>query len=170
MIAQLLPTPLDPAGRQLGHALINWTESLNLLPRILKTKSYQDRWLPWRKENSPWNHTKWCCLYVTCTHTPNYNSQFFLNKKGIYSVKLILDYSFTHNMHFSNSFLPQLGYLNLMPAISTSLITFCLFHCVLAPLHWFQAFIKSSKYKFNNVVSVWHSYLIFVNFGHYLTL
>ena len=33
-----------------------------------------------------------------------------------------------------NSFLPQLGYLNLMPAISTSLITFCLFHCVLAPL------------------------------------
>ena len=31
-----------------------------------------------------------------------------------------------------NSFLPQLGYL--MPAISASLIMFCLFHCVLAPL------------------------------------
>ena len=29
-----------------------------------------------------------------------------------------------------NSFLPQLGYL--MPAISASLIMFCLFHCVLA--------------------------------------
>ena len=31
-----------------------------------------------------------------------------------------------------NSFLPQLGYL--MPAISASLIMFCLFHCILAPL------------------------------------
>ena len=31
-----------------------------------------------------------------------------------------------------NSFLPRLGYL--MPAISASLIMFCLFHCVLAPL------------------------------------
>ena len=31
-----------------------------------------------------------------------------------------------------NSFLPQLGYL--MPAISASLIMFCLFHRVLAPL------------------------------------
>ena len=31
-----------------------------------------------------------------------------------------------------NSFLPQLRYL--MPAISASLIMFCLFHCVLAPL------------------------------------
>ena len=32
-----------------------------------------------------------------------------------------------------NSFLPQLGYL--MPAISASLIMFCLFHYVLAPLN-----------------------------------
>ena len=76
---------------------------------------------------------------------------------------------FTHNMHFSNSFLPQLGYL--MPAISASLIMFCLFHRVLAPL--ISGILKARKCKFNNVVRVWHSYLIFVDFGqpqHYLAL
>ena len=35
-------------------------------------------------------------------------------------------------LFISNSFLLRLGYL--MPAISASLIMFCLFHCVLAPL------------------------------------
>ena len=35
-------------------------------------------------------------------------------------------------LFISNSFLPLIGYF--MPAISASLIMFCLFHCVLAPL------------------------------------
>ena len=68
-----------------------------------------------------------------------------------------------------NSFLPQLGYL--MPATSASLIMYCLFYCALSQL--ISGILKSRKCKFNNVVRVWHSYLIFVNFGppqHYLAL
>ena len=60
----------------------------------------------------------------------------------------MLDFSFTHNMHFSNSFLPQLGYL--MPATSASLIMFCLFQCVLLQL--ISGILKARKCKFNNVV------------------
>ena len=44
--------------------------------------------------------------------------------------QLLEQYEMELFMFIYNSFLPQLGYL--MPAISASLIIFCLFHCVLA--------------------------------------
>ena len=53
---------------------LNWWESLNLLPRILKTNSYQDRWLPCRKENSPWSNTEWCCSYAIPYNTMQYHA------------------------------------------------------------------------------------------------
>ena len=81
----------------------------------------------------------------------------------------MLDFSFTHNMHFSNSFLPQLGYL--MPATSASLVIFCLFHCVLAPL--ISGIFKVKEKQIQQCSQRVALYLTFVNFGpgkHYLAL